>query len=273
MITNKMLAEKALSLAEVGTNLFGTIVSVTPQRIPYVLGGESPDTGMDCQGFIEWVLRQCGLKANYKGTNDMWRNLGFWEGTIEECVRLYGSVPLGALIFICDFSTVPNGYSNTPDANHVYIKVSQYWLMHASASKGCLSSKEFKDKAINGGPSHVLLIKGVQYDGVNYTPTTEAAVADAVVPTIEVTDWKPKFSGMVFKFDKKGDGSLLCVGNGPREIQTALVKLGYDLDVDGEFGEETDTAVRAFQRERKLTVDGVVGKNTWAALAAAVNEL
>lgn len=36
--------------------------------------------------------------------------------------------------------------------------------------------------------------------------------------------------------------------------------------VDGIFGTKTLTAVRAYQAEKGLTVDGIVGRNTWAAL-------
>jgi hypothetical protein len=35
---------------------------------------------------------------------------------------------------------------------------------------------------------------------------------------------------------------------------------------DGKFGASTESAVKAFQKKKKLGVDGVIGKNTWTAL-------
>jgi predicted chitinase len=53
-----------------------------------------------------------------------------------------------------------------------------------------------------------------------------------------------------------------------RDVQQRLSDLGYTLDVDGNFGPGTATAVVAFQQKNNLGNDGVVGPNTWAALWA-----
>jgi N-acetylmuramoyl-L-alanine amidase len=39
-----------------------------------------------------------------------------------------------------------------------------------------------------------------------------------------------------------------------------------DLDVDGIFEPNTEAAVRAFQQNENLSVDGIVGRHTWMAL-------
>ncbi len=55
-------------------------------------------------------------------------------------------------------------------------------------------------------------------------------------------------------------------GDAVRDLQAALAELGWELDVDGIFGDATDEAVREFQEENELDADGVVGPLTWAAL-------
>ena len=54
-------------------------------------------------------------------------------------------------------------------------------------------------------------------------------------------------------------------------LQKLLMQAGYALPkygADGDFGDECLSAVKAFQKDKKLTVDGIVGAKTWAALLA-----
>ncbi len=52
-------------------------------------------------------------------------------------------------------------------------------------------------------------------------------------------------------------------------IQEYLIALGYELEGDGYFGELTDKAVKDFQDKNGLTVDGIVGDETFAILEEA----
>jgi len=54
-------------------------------------------------------------------------------------------------------------------------------------------------------------------------------------------------------------------------MQNRLFDLGYYLDPDGLFGPETERAVKNFQNNAGLVVDGIVGFATWTALFDGVN--
>ena len=50
------------------------------------------------------------------------------------------------------------------------------------------------------------------------------------------------------------------------EIQGQLVRLGYDVSADGDYGPATAEAVKAFQTTKGMDADGQVGSTTYTAL-------
>lgn len=65
----------------------------------------------------------------------------------------------------------------------------------------------------------------------------------------------------------------LRIGSGGplvRSLQNQLQRDGFSLNgVDGIFGRQTEQALRNFQESRKIEPDGIVGPDTWRALAKA----
>lgn len=58
-------------------------------------------------------------------------------------------------------------------------------------------------------------------------------------------------------------------GDSVRALQILLIGYGYSCGkwgADGDFGGDTEAAVKAYQKKNKLDVDGIVGSATWGAL-------
>lgn len=91
-------------------------------------------------------------------------------------------------------------------------------------------------------------------------PASTPIPAPAPVPTppkpTEVV--YPAFAGTTLKKGSKGTQVRL--------LQQRLRERGWTISVDGDFGTGTDKVVKAFQKEKGLVVDGLVGKKTWDAL-------
>ena len=64
-------------------------------------------------------------------------------------------------------------------------------------------------------------------------------------------------------------------GEAVRELQEDLLALGYTLPAygaDGDFGSETEKAVKAFQTDAGLTPNGIADQRTLAAIATALED-
>ena len=55
-------------------------------------------------------------------------------------------------------------------------------------------------------------------------------------------------------------------GEQVKTLQRLLNAFGNNLSVDGDFGSKTYTALRSYQKQNKLEVDGVCGSQSWKSL-------
>lgn len=197
----------------------------------------------DCQGLADGYVTDSGEfgKVNVRARN----NYASWCGT-----KGTGTIPAqyrapGAAVFI------------------------------HSASAGYITHVGFLAEPVNGakpaGDWWVVEARGVMY-GVVKTKLSERP-------------WN-RWGLMTKYFDyetasEDGGGFALgdrllkngCEGADVREMQEALISLGYDCGrwgADGDFGDATEMAVRAFQKDKRLTVDGDYGPITHKALMAAL---
>lgn len=120
------------------------------------------------------------------------------------------------------------------------------------------SMDEFRDSVaalINGdsSPAEAVIIKGEQTTAETQKPAQEApemAQKESVVNTMNTLR----------------NGSK---GTQVKVLQWLLADKGQSPgNADGIFGKNTLAAVKAFQKAQGLSVDGIVGKNTWGKLLA-----
>lgn len=179
------MAINGTDLAVVAANLAGC----TP-AIPYKPGGDTPQ-GMDCQGLVEYCMRQCGWRGNWKGSNAMYRACT-WTGTPEDCIKEYGRIPRGALLFILedDGGEAAKGYTDgLGNASHVgiYVGIGD-GAVHASSSRGCVAWSKFHGKTIpHGGWNRV----GIMADIVDYGMPADADQEETEVTPMTATVVSP----------------------------------------------------------------------------------
>ena len=127
----------------------------------------TPYDELDCQALLEAMLKDVGVKKNWKGSNAMYRDMA-WVGTPEECKKKFGSIPVGTWIFILrQDGNEPAEYrkDGIGNADHVGVKTGgRKGAIHSSATKDMVAESEFKDKTIpNGGWNRVGFCKLLDY--------------------------------------------------------------------------------------------------------------
>lgn len=186
---------------------------------------------------------------------------------------------------------IVNNISNALGIRNRGVKVSnKLYVLRKSKAPALLVECCFVDNATDKAKWNVdkcakAIVEGVLNATVNNVTHTEAPTPTPK-PTVNNNTNKLNYDGWVARlqtelnnqFHKglavdglRGPKTLdACVtvkhgarGNITRLIQERLNSVGFKLSTDGIFGGGTENAVKVFQRNRGLSADGIVGRNTW----------
>lgn len=205
--------------------------------VPYVWGGESKDTGMDCSGFVDRVLWDMGFSLPRLTAQGLYNKYKANAIKKVDCKK-------GDLLF---FGT------STGNITHVAFYVC-YDMMLESGGGGSANTS--------------LANAGV---GVRYREIRNDLVA-CVRMNYGETEGKNSmtFDVGLIKYGSTGNDVLLA-----QEILKA--RGFYDGNLDRDFKEKTEKAAKEYQRQRIAngadmgcgkTPDGEIGEKTWADMLA-----
>ena len=207
-----------------------------------VLSGKQPSCdgckwqgklAFDCRGFTYWCLLQAGIKIKGSGATAQYNTAANWaqRGDISDMPDV-----------VCCVFQRRNGRMQ-----HTGLHIGGGKIIHCSAG---VQWGDTSDKAW----THYAIPAGLY---------TAEEIAAAGKPEPEKPDTSKPAETVVFNLRRGSRGSDVT------KLQTALNSLGYDCgEADGIFGVKTEMAVRAFQAENGLAVDGIAGRFTQRALYA-----
>lgn len=217
------------------------LTALTQRGKPYVFGAEAScrdrsPRAFDCSELVEWSLCRIGL--------------GFVDGAANQlavCKARRTTISVAKALA-------------TPGA--LLFRIARAGN-HVAISLGNGSTMEAKGRAYGTGVfkatgrtwTHGALIPGLQYTNVSVARPPAGIDWAALAKMVEMCK-----AGSVLQL---GSPNSTCV----KFAQQAINRIsGRGLTVDGDFGPATDKAVRDLQRWLHLTVDGVIGPQTWRIL-------
>lgn len=131
-------------------------------------------------------------------------------------------------------------------------------------------AKSGKITYVNGnGSSSLLVTKQTMNINSKYIQYWMRYVGDQSVKPIPKPDPIPTPEKVMCRVELE-QLSFGCKSPSVETMQNLLADVGYELDVDGIFGDETKEVLAKFQEEYKLDVDSICGCQTWKALIEAV---
>lgn len=192
-----------------------------------------------CACFISWLAEKLGITdiipvdMSCNSQISKFKSMGVWHND-----RNFQS---GDIIYY-DWDRL--GDSRPADHVGIVEKVSGNTLTVIEGNNGNYPNDRVRRREINSGSS---LIFGYARPEYSVTGSANGSDVNISLPTV-----------------RKGDS-----GNAVKILQLVLVAYEYNIGkygADGDFGSDTESAVRQFQKNSGISVDGIVGNDTWSEL-------
>jgi peptidoglycan hydrolase-like protein with peptidoglycan-binding domain len=232
------------------TGVYDAATGAAVKKMEQALKVQGADTKYGAQTYAAQKAQgQQALAASFvKQVQIAMQQLGFYKGSID---GVYGNATTAAVkAFQTSVGLTPDGIAGPKT-------IAAYEAAIKGDSSTATLPQELKNWGYYTGP----------IDGV-YGPSTTAAVK-ALQIDLGVTPTDGRFGPQTYAAvvaAKKGKSSATVV-----QVQADLSTLGYYKgSLDGVYGPATTQAVKAFQQDHGLAVDGVAGPKTMAAIEQAM---
>lgn len=244
-------------------------------------------------GFVEYAKAQLG-KPYWYGTYGQIATEALYKGKKKQYPQYYTATDFPSQYGqkVHDCSGLPEGYLMSESIDDVPKYNSKYDYSANGLRKACKEQGDIKTiPEIPGvcvfydghvgvyiGNGYVIEARGHKYGVVKTKLSARPWKWWGKHPDIEYVEDKPKEDEPKEETPDSAEKlvtvTVAQIRNGSRgeAVKTAqrlLRALGYDVGdakTDGAFGKVTEAAVKKFQSDKKLTVDGIVGAKTWGAL-------
>jgi chitosanase len=234
----------------------------------YLARLKAQDTTLDTNASLRSLLQSAGGDPVMREVQDRFFDRVYWQPSASACAALGATCALAAAVVYDGFVHGSFGLvrRKTDEAHGTlasvgerawfgrYVAVRRAWL--ADHPNAALHATVYRMDAFKR------LIDDAKWDLPLPLNVRGAAIDEAALlspPPVVVSAADPSERTLLLR-------SPVMRGEAVKALQKALAACGFPVGIDGAFGKGTDAAVRAFQKSRGLTVDGIVGPATRTAL-------